>query len=264
MTDTIETHNEEGQTVPRPQKPLPRWLRMMLLGFVLLAAAFLSAITTMRLAIRGHEVEVPRVIRMKAGDAQALLLERKLGLKIADREYSEFAADHVVRQSPPPGTQVKTGQRVHVVLSLGPQKVIIPELEGQSVRAARIQLLRSGLQVGEISQAHLPGWEPDVVVQQHPPPRATDVGSPRVALLVSLGPQEEAYVMPDLVGLSLAEAQRRAVTGGLRVAKIAFAPSAELPRGTVVAHTPRRGERVLAGTTVELQVADGSAALTIK
>ena len=64
--------------------------------------------------------------------------------------------DTVVRQSPPPNMRVKTGQNAHVVLSLGPQKVTIPQLNDRSLRAAQIELLRGGMQVGEISSVYLP------------------------------------------------------------------------------------------------------------
>jgi len=234
-----------------------RWFaRMALLVFILAAAAFLSAVTAMRFAIQGHEVEVPNLGGKKAGDAQAALAALRLGLKIADRVYSELPVDHVVRQSPPAGARVKVAQRVHVVLSLGRQQVSIPALEGKSLRAARIELLRASLQVGEISSCYLPGQGQELVLQQNPPARATDAGSPRVNLLVSLGPREPAYVMPDLVGLTLTEVPVRLSAAGLRLAKITAVPSTESPRSTVVAQVPPRGARILAGTAVELQVAE--------
>jgi beta-lactam-binding protein with PASTA domain len=232
-----------------------RWLaHQLLLLFILVALAFLSAIATIRFTIQGREVEMPKIEGLKAGDAQALLAQRRLGFRIADRTYSALPKDAVVRQSPRAGTTVKIGQRAHVVLSLGPQNVKIPALEGQGVRAARIELLRSGLQVGEVTSVHLPESEAGLVLKQFPPPGGT-AGTPRVDLLVSLGAREEAYVMPRLVGLPLAEAQRRLGEMGLRVGKVAPAPLALVPKDTVLAQTPAAGTRAVAGTAVELQVA---------
>ena len=51
----------------------------------------------------------------------------------------------------------------------------------------RIELLQSGMQVGEISSAYLPGTQEDTVLMQDPPPGTTDVTSPHVNFLVSLG-----------------------------------------------------------------------------
>ncbi|MBI1749040.1 MAG: PASTA domain-containing protein [Acidobacteria bacterium] len=231
------------------------YARIGLRVFILLAVAFLSAITAIRFAIQGREVEVPKLVSLKAGDAQTLLDSRRLGMKIADRVYSELPADYVVRQSPPAGSRVKVQQRAHVVLSLGPQKVSVPALVGETVRSARIELLRAGLQVGEISSVYLPDHALDEIVLQNPPPLATNTGSPRVNLLVSLGERPAEYVMPDLAGLPLAEAQRRIGAAGLHLAKISFAVSPEQPKG-VVFQVPPRGARVVAGTNVELQVVE--------
>ena len=230
--------------------------RLALLVFILGAAAFLSAITAIRFAVQGREVEVPALVGLKAGDAQAKLTERRLGFRIADRIYSELPADHVVRQSPPAGTRVKARQRAHVVLSLGPRKLPIPKLEGMSFRVARIELLRSGLQLGAVSGVHLREVEPDFVVRQSPRPGDVGSGSPRVNMLVALGEPPVFYVMPDLVGLPLNEAQRQITAAGLRLASLRIAAAPGSPQNTVLQQTPARGTRIAPGIGVELQVAE--------
>src|ERR1017187_552473 len=106
--------------------------RMGLLVFILAAAAFLSAVTTMRFAIQGREVEMPNLVGKSSADAQAILEGRGLQLKIVDRVYSDLPANSVVRQSPPAGEHMKVSQNVHAVLSLGSQNVITPALVGES------------------------------------------------------------------------------------------------------------------------------------
>jgi beta-lactam-binding protein with PASTA domain len=238
------------------REKMRKMARMALLLFILAAAAFLSAITAIRLAIQGREVTMPQVTGLKAGDAQSTLAALGLGMRIADHVYSDQPADFVVRQSPQPGTHVKVPQRAHVVLSLGPRQIAIPALEGKSLRASRIELLRAGLQTGSIAEAHLGAYEAGQVVQQSPRPGEATAGSPRVSLLVSKGEREAAWVMPDLAGLSLPEAQRRLALARLRLGSIRFVPAGDAPGGTVVAQTPPRGARISAGTAAELQVAE--------
>lgn len=228
-------------------------LRTALLVFILAAAAFLSAITAMRFAIHGRTVEMPSLAGMPADKAERLLAARGLGMRVADRVYSNQGANEVVRQSPPAGEQVKVGQRAHVVLSLGPRKVTIPDLVGKSQRAGRIELLRTGLQVGEVSTAYLAGFNPDTVVQQDPAP-GSSAASPKVNLLVSAGTREPAYVMPYLVGLGQFDAQRQLAAVGLKLVKITFQPVPEWPHGTVIEQRPPSGARITPGTEVELQV----------
>jgi eukaryotic-like serine/threonine-protein kinase len=234
-----------------------QWIfRTALLLFVLASVSFLSALTAMRFAIQGREVAMPDVVGKKSVEAQQALQGRGVGLRIEDRIYSPLPVDSVVRQSPPAGMHVKIGQYAHVVLSLGPRKATIPHLEDRSLRAARIELLRDGLQVGEISSTYLPGWQDDTVIRQDPAPGTTDVTSPHVNMLVSLGARPVAYVMPQLVGLSLGEAESRLGGAKLRVSKLTFTPVLGTPHATVVGQFPARGTRVEAGAAVELQVAE--------
>src|SRR5947209_17542490 len=72
-------------------------LRLALLEFILGAAAFLSAVTAMRLAIQGRQVTMPNLVGTSSEDAQALLQFRGLHLKIVDRNYSELPANLVLR-----------------------------------------------------------------------------------------------------------------------------------------------------------------------
>ncbi len=232
------------------------WLmRMALLVFILAAASFLSAITAIRFAIHGREVEMPSLVGQNSGDAKTMLTARGLRMKVADRVYSDLQVNQVVRQSPPAGMRMKVGQQAHVVLSLGPRKVTIPQLEGKSLRAARIELLRAGMQVGEVSDAYLPEFQTDAVVQQNPRSGASAT-SPRVNLLVSQGAREPAYMMPYLVGLNQAEAQRQLAAAGLRVTNVTLLSVPESPHGTVIGQTPSHGARIVASAPLELQIAE--------
>lgn len=230
-------------------------LRMALLVFILSSVAFLSALTAMRFAIQGREVTMPDLVGTGAKQAQQVLRGRSLGMKIEDRVYSTLPVDAVVRQSPPPNMRVKTGQYAHVVLSLGPQKVSIPQLKDLSLRAAQVELLRSGMQLGEVSSVYLPGSSPDTVTLQNPSPGTTDVQSPHVNLLVSLGPRPPAFVMPELAGLPAPEAESKLGAAGLKVGKVTPVPASDQPIGVVVAQMPARGQRVDPNSTIELQVA---------
>jgi beta-lactam-binding protein with PASTA domain len=236
-----------------------RWsARMALLLFVLTSVAFLSALVAMRFAIQGRNVDMPDLTGKSVIEATQILQGRRLGISVEDRSYSPLPVDAVVRQSPEAGTRVKIGQQAHVVLSLGPQKAVIPALEGDSVRAARIELLRDGLQLGEITTIHLPGSNAgdETVVKQDPPASATGVTSPQVNLLVSLGAAAPSYAMPELFGLPFEQAQARLGASGLRTAKITLLANTDLTHGTVVAQKPSRGERVDANTMIELQIAE--------
>jgi eukaryotic-like serine/threonine-protein kinase len=230
-------------------------LRMTLMLFILASVAFLSALLAVQFAIKGREVAMPDVIGKNAVQAQQMLRGMGLGIRIEDHVYSPMPVDQVVRQRPPAGMRVKVDQYAHVVLSLGPQNATIPLLEQRSLRAARIELLRSGMQIGEISSVYYPGLSEDTVLRQDPAPGKTDVTSPHVNLLVSLGDRPAAYAMPELVGLTLGEAESRMSAAGLKLDKLTFSPTSGATHGVVLAQSIPRGGRVESGTPVDLQLA---------
>lgn len=250
------------ESIPHPHPYVEKWrerlervLRISLLVFVLAAAGFLSAVTTIRIAIRGRIVTMPNLVGQPAPAAQRTLAARGLQLRVADRVYSSLPVNAVVRQSPPPGEEMKISQDAHVVLSLGQQTVKIPALEGQSMRAARISLLQAGLQLGEVTTIFLPGTQPDVVLKQDPPV-GTTASSPHVDFLVSSADRQPFYVMPNVVGMEQQEANKTLAAAGLKIAKVNHIGQAGAPKGTIVGQNPPGGERIAADTTVELGISE--------
>jgi eukaryotic-like serine/threonine-protein kinase len=160
----------------------------------------------------------------------------------------------VVRQTPTAGLLMKVSQQAHVVLSLGQRQLQIPLLEGNSLRASRIELLRAGLQVGEVSGVTMTTPLVDTVVIQNPKPGA-GAATPRVDVLISQGPREVAFVMPHLVGLNEIEAQHRLDVAQMR-RKVNYVTAPQWPHGAVIDQTPMGGARIPLSATIELTVAN--------
>ncbi len=231
------------------------WLtRMTLLVFILASAAFLSAITAMRVAIHGREVTMPNLVGKNVSEASKMLESRGLVLRVADRIYSDQPINVVLRQTPTAGLLMKVSQQAHVVLSLGQRLLQIPLLEGNSLRASRVELLRQGLQVGEVSAVTMPDEPADAIVLQNPKP-GTGAATPRVDVLISQGPRETSYVMPHLVGLHEVDAQRLLDQAQMR-RKVNYVSAPQWPHGAVIDQSPLAGSKILASTTIELTVAN--------
>lgn len=231
------------------------WLsRMAFLVFILASAAFLSAITAMRIAVHGREVAMPNLVGKDVGEASRALRAKGLILRVADRVYSDLPINQVVRQTPPPGMLMKVSQQAHVVLSLGQRQLEIPSLEGKTLRVSRIELLREGLQIGEVSDVSLPDATGDMVLEQSPKP-GRGAATPRVDVLVSTGPREPAYVMPHLIGLNEVDAQQRLDRAGLH-RKVEYLSAPQWPHGSVIDQSPLAGTRISAATEVQLTIAN--------
>ena len=260
MTDDPQHAALDPIDGPEPAPPLNFRKRleelgqMALLIFILASAAFLSAITAMRIAIHGREVTMPNLTGKNVAEATSMVRSSGLMLRVADRVYSELPINVVVRQTPGAGLLMKESQQVHVVLSLGQRQLRIPLLEGNSLRASRIELLRAGLQVGEVSAVTMTDKPADEVVIQTPRP-GNGAATPRVDVLVSQGQRESAYVMPHFVGMTESDAQRRFDIAGLR-RKVNYVTAPQWPHATVIDQSPLAGSRLPAASTIELTVAN--------
>jgi beta-lactam-binding protein with PASTA domain len=279
---------------------MKRIFSLALGALAMVAVALISAFIAMRLAIHGREVEVPNLVGVSVSDATGMAAHEGLSLTLENRFYSTAVpAGHILAQDPEPGSRVRRDWQVRITESLGAQRVDIPDLVGESERAATISLRRLSLDLGAVAHLAVPG-DSDVVLTQTPPPNTGGVDGPRVSLLVSDAEdpgQAEAYVMPSLVGLTYSAAAARAAAAGLHLVttkpqasgppqtmnsyrasgavgaapenppapggyQVAFdEPSAGAPPNAVItAQTPQPGRRVVRGDAVHVTVADAAPA----
>jgi beta-lactam-binding protein with PASTA domain len=62
--------------------------------------------------------------------------------------------------------------------------------------------------------------------------------------------------MPELVGLSLADAEARLSGTGLHIGKLSLSTVPGALHGTIIAQTPQHGARIDANAAIDLQVAE--------
>lgn len=245
---------------------LRKLLQYVLLGLVLLLVFMGSALLAMRFAIHGREVRVPRLAGLTPGEAERAVNASGLVLSVENRFYSaSVPPGRIVSQSPEVDATVRRGSKVLVAESLGPQRAAIPNLVGQSEHAAGINLGRRGMEIGSVATLRMPGTPPETVIAQSPLPDASDVSSPRIALVLSAPENAQAYVMPNFAGKPLAQAAAAVLNAGLTLGgkwgvvaakeKAVDGKAAASPlTGTVVKQYPVAGQKVTAGTQVYFEV----------
>ncbi|MGB8770583.1 MAG: PASTA domain-containing protein [Candidatus Korobacteraceae bacterium] len=242
-----------------------RFFRYLVRVLVLFVVFMASALTAMRFAIHGRQTTVPKVVGMAPVQAERLLADHGLILEKGDRFFSSDVPEgRIISQAPAPGVQVRRGWRVSVAESMGPQRVVIPDLIGGSERAAEINIRRRGLELGSIASATIPGAPTDQIVAQSPPANAVNVSAPKISVLLAAPEERNSFVMPDLVGRSEDDAVSEIVGAGFHVAGIASqslpagnntsAAAAPSPGGMVVRTTPAAGQRVYEGQGIGLEV----------
>jgi beta-lactam-binding protein with PASTA domain len=242
-----------------------RFFRWLLRALVLAVVFIASALTAMRFAIHGRQTTIPKIVGLTQPQAEHLLADHGLVLDVGDKYFSsDVQPGRVMSQVPAPGAQVRRGWHVLVAESMGPQRVMIPDLVGNSERAAEINIRRRGLELGSMASANIPGAPVDQIVAQSPPANAVNVLEPKISILTAAPEERPSFVMPDLVGQGEDAAIDAIVNAGLRVGGITTqsSPPAQqnaapaVPSGTrmVTKTTPAAGQRVWQGQGIALEV----------
>jgi beta-lactam-binding protein with PASTA domain len=237
------------------------FFRLVLLSLVLLIVALVSALTAMRFAIHSGEVAVPDLVGKSPAEARRIAEDKGQEVNVERQYYSATVPEgKIVSQMPLAGTKVRRGWEISVAESLGPQRVAIPNVLGQSDRAAEINIQRRGLNVSAVAQIALPNLPAEQVIAQSPPPNANGVSAPKISLLLAETSQPAAFVMPNFVGQSSISVSAFLQSAGLRMGTITVTAentspaSASSPASTIIAQDPVAGQKVSAGAAVNFVV----------
>jgi beta-lactam-binding protein with PASTA domain len=246
--------------------------KLVLLGLVLVIVAMVSALTAMQFAIHTREVSVPNLVGKSVADAQRAAVAGGLEFQVERQYYSpDVPEGKIMSQVPDPGTKVRRGWQLRVAQSLGPQRVAIPDLSGETSRAAQLNIERRGLELGSTAAIPTTSAPPDQVIAQSPPANASGVAAPRISLLLSAALAPGAYVMPNLVGQTLQSATQILQSAGMRLGTVkvtaagatpdttqasATTPpgAAPAPTSLILSQDPAAGQKIIAGSAVNFEV----------
>jgi len=230
--------------------------RLFLLFTVLIAVALISAVTTIRFTIHGHQETMPNLVGQSLEAGQRVANGLGLEIKIEGRVFNpQYPVNSIVSQVPGTGTRIKVGQHVHVLVSLGQPQLKVPDVVGASARAAQITAIQEGLTVGDVAAIHWPDSQVDQVVAQEPSASTTEVHSPALNVLVSLGSAPQFYECPDFVGRSLAEVRGILQKHGFKIGSTTLIPTTGTPVGNIVSQSPQPGSKIESDVEFNFQVA---------
>jgi len=194
--------------------------------------------------------ELPDLRGMPRAEAEKVLSDLGFVLVVrGTRPNASVAVDSILEQTPSPGTLLDAGQKVYVVLSLGQQGLVAPDLVGKSLREAREIVARQGLTL-VVEGATNPE---DAVESQDPGP-----GQPLSGTEIHVASHQTA-VVPRLQGATVEEARERLEALGLQVGEVFRVPSADFAPGEILEQSPAQGIEVPRGSAVDLTVADPAA-----
>jgi beta-lactam-binding protein with PASTA domain/predicted Ser/Thr protein kinase len=254
--ELVSTERADTVTFPRSVSPRVRRSRQRrtllgLIGILLMLGLVGWAVWTYAIP---HYSTVPNVIGLSQRDAEARLEQAGLKVRIGDGEYSTSVPDGaIVTTRPPTGVEIRKGDEVVLVPSLGPQLLLVPEVVGMSEQAATRKLEDAGFQV-DVQRAFDDGVPKGDVIRQSPAPNQRIEQGETVTITVSRGPTP--VEIPNLAGRPSEDARDTLVALGFKVKqKEEF--STEFANGEVIRTQPPAGEKAPRGSTVTMVVSKG-------
>lgn len=249
----------EPDSSPNESKKKP-WLKILLIAIpsiIVMILAFFIGARIFENNFVSQEIEVPDVENMFFDDAKALLEENNLYISIEGRTHSdEIEKDYIISQHPDKGTMVKPEYTVRVVLSLGPETVLVPNVEKSTKREAEIALENQGLTLGEHEYINSE-YPSDTVIGQSILPNTEVAKGTEISLVISLGPEEKLVTVGNYIGQQLEVAKQMINGDRLKLNKISQEYSDTASKGTVIEQSLAPGETVSEYRSIDLVVSLG-------
>ncbi|MBR2772446.1 MAG: PASTA domain-containing protein [Bacteroidales bacterium] len=163
----------------------------------------------------------------------------------------------IYQQDPLPGSKIKKGRNVYaIIVAVTPEKTVMPNLKGISLREAIGRLESSGLDVDHLDYVDY-SYKNNVIEQFYkgkPIEKDTElVKGSKITLQVGIGSDKTKVKIPNLIGKPAEEANRALNLAGLNLGKEVFEDSDSLKYMCVRLMTPGISSgAVKAGTYVDV------------
>ncbi|MCL2244576.1 MAG: PASTA domain-containing protein [Treponema sp.] len=192
-------------------------LRLFILSVVgLVILVGIIAVSVFFIAVQGEEqVMVPDVVGKELTEALLELQVKELYPRLQLR-YSQTSRDkgYILEQEPRPGTIVKAGRRIRLVVSQG---IIVNRVEnfiGRNIDEVRIDLqtlyaASGGLSIFFIKEPIMYNYSPEIpgtILVQKPEPGTEISGLTNLEFVVSRGRENATITIPQISGLGLSKA----------------------------------------------------------
>ncbi|MEA3422258.1 MAG: Stk1 family PASTA domain-containing Ser/Thr kinase [Bacillota bacterium] len=185
-------------------------LTMILLAFVVSVVIFgIIGFSIFQDKFSVKEVEVPNIVNVSFDDAKELLNENGLYIEEESYRYSNvIERGWIIEQSEEPGTILKEGFTIKVVISKGKNYVQVPNLLQKEISEARIVLENKELVIGDVE--YMVNDLPKGYIISQMPEAGTEIEIGEfINLVVSQGTSQQEYIMPTITGLTYDEALSR-------------------------------------------------------
>jgi beta-lactam-binding protein with PASTA domain/tRNA A-37 threonylcarbamoyl transferase component Bud32 len=244
-----------------PPRKRRRWVPWLLVALLLAAAGIAGwyVFSQIQDQLAANEpVAVPNVVGLREEAAVTLIQNAGLEPDVQRAANADAEKGRVFDQNPNPGNRIQKGDRVTLLVSIGPPKTSVPDVVGMNYGDA----------VQALNDVNLKATKHEVfsqkpvgkVISQDPPAGEQVVEGTEIVLDVSRGAKQVA--VPNVVGMSEDNATTTLQQAGFEVSSTS-APSDSTPEGIVSDQSPDGGTQATKGSTVAITVSSGPSTTTV-
>ena len=196
--DFIKPEKEEVDNYSRkPKKKKRKGFKGAFVGLLVLVMLGITGVVTNGFGLLNDNEDsdviiTPKLLNMSLENANKVINNLDLKLVISDRNDPVVEKNHVISQSPAEGTELKKGDTVTIVISLGPEELSSPALIGFSLEDAKKILSEKGLSLGSVSYDYSEIYKEGTVIDQNPVAGLGNIKKgDAVNVVVSKGPRPQ-------------------------------------------------------------------------
>jgi eukaryotic-like serine/threonine-protein kinase len=228
------------------------WPWLVLVAFLAIAAV--AGVLLWR-SFTGTAIAVPAVVGQTQAAATSHLQAEGFKVAVHDDYSDQFGVGLVTRQEPPADTKLVKGGTVDIWVSRGPATITLLNLTGFTRSAVADYLQKNGLKGKELTGTSATVGK-GKVFKQSPPAGTTVKHGDTITYYVSTGTPQAT--VPDLSGLTQAQALAALQGVGLTLGTVTQQPSDVVPLGQVVSQDPAANTKVDQGSAVSIVISTGT------
>ena len=202
---------------------------------------------------------VPTFVGQTLSDANTEAYRFGLRTQVVARQISDrYPKDVVMGQEPGPGSRVREGRQISLVVSNGVQIYAMPDMRYQTLREAGLDLSHLRLDLGKVKYVQNDSVPANHIIDQDPAPLTSVRAGSQVNLTVSKGGSAQLRV-PNFTDEDIDQARADAERAHVHLGQIVWMPLGPNapPHGRVVRQTPVAGSKIDAYDPVSLEVSAG-------
>lgn len=266
LPTTPTTKSRNGENYPPYDDLVPQRTALYVFGAVFIAFILLAGgIFLYRTLVSDGStasITVPDVTNRSLADASALLLD--IGLTPIPNAVprDDIGDDIVYAQDPPPSVHARSGDTVTLTYNPASAKVMVPAIQGLSVKDATAVLAPLGLQLTIAEVRNDPLVPLNQIITQDPPATAQVRSGSAVSVVVSGG--SGGQIIPNVQG-QVATAAQQLLQGTPYnfVVTITEENSPTIERGRVIRTEPVIGVSLPPGSPLTLFVSKGLSTVAV-